>query len=130
MCSQTVDRATTDPARARQELQDGELARRELDGNAGPPDLPGRGVDRQLAQLEGRYRISVGAANHRVDPGDELREREWLGEVVVGAEIETANAIVDHVARRQDEHRRADSVGASRLQAPSSRRGAAASDRE
>ena len=39
---------------------------------------------------------------------EELRQRKWLDQIIVGAEIQTKNAIVDTVPGRKDQHRRFD----------------------
>ena len=49
----------------------------------------------------------VGPASHRADTGDELRQGEGLGQVVVRPGIEAVHALVDFAARgqQQDGHR-------------------------
>ncbi len=49
------------------------------------------------------------APHQCVEPGDELRERERLGQVVIRARLEAHDAVVDRAARRQHDDRRRDS---------------------
>src|SRR5262245_18938862 len=70
--------------------------------------------------LEVRDRCVLGqrrwtAARERVQTSHELTKREWLREVVVCSGIETTDAIIDRVARRQHEHGRSDAAAAQRL---------------
>lgn len=46
----------------------------------------------------------VVAAHHRAQPREQLVEREWLHEVIVGAQIEPGHPIGDGIARGQHEH--------------------------
>ena len=55
------------------------------------------------------------AAQERVEPGDDLLERERLDDVVVGARLQSRHPVADLVARRQDAHRE---VVSGRAQAP------------
>ena len=45
------------------------------------------------------------AAQERVQPGDDLLERERLHDVVVGARLQPRDPVADLVARREDAHR-------------------------
>ena len=70
---------------------------------AGALDLAGHRVHRQVGEDEralvvGVARAEGAAAHHRADPGEQLVERERLGEVVVGAGVETVDAVADRVA--------------------------------
>src|SRR5581483_8862413 len=49
-------------------------------------------------------------------PREQLGYGERLDEIIVGAQVETAHAIVDAVAGRQDQHRRVDPLLTKRLQ--------------
>ena len=55
------------------------------------------------------------AAQQRVQPGDDLLERERLHDVVVGARLQPRHPVADLVARREDAHRQ---VVPGRAQAP------------
>ena len=50
----------------------------------------------------------------RAKSSHELAEGKRFGEIVVGAGVEAANAVVDGVARREHQHRGADSAFAQR----------------
>ena len=73
------------------ELTGGELHRAALED-----DLVAGRVDGEAAQVSGardRIRVGVGAAQDRLDPGDQLAGRERLGHVVVGAELEAEDLV-------------------------------------
>ena len=59
------------------------------------------------------------AAGERADPGDEFGERERLGQVVVGAEVEAVHPVAHRARRGQHQdaglRRRADQRGADRV---------------
>src|SRR5687768_1872758 len=74
--------------RAGEELENRELARGQVDQRPRPPHLAARRVDRQIPDLDGRYRIAVRPPDHRADARNQLGEGEWLRQVVVGAEIQ------------------------------------------
>ena len=62
-----------------------------------------------------RYRRSpVGAvaAQQRAQPGEQLVEVEGLDQIVVGAGIQSLDAVVDRAERRQQQDRRRDAGGA------------------
>ena len=55
---------------------------------------------------------SIGpAAGEGAEPGEELLERERLGEVVVGPGIEAAHAVLDRVAGGEHQHGRPPALG-------------------
>ena len=72
------------------------------------PDLaPGR-VDDDLAHPAAGLRARPQAApQHGADPRPQLRIVERLDQVIVGAEVEPANAIVVGAATGEDDHRQA-----------------------
>ncbi len=82
---------------AREKLQDPVLlgrARNELTRRANRPHAT---IDLDaIEMLHGsRLRLSrVRAAQHRVDPGDELSHAKWLDDIVVGAQIETGDPVL------------------------------------
>ena len=55
------------------------------------------------------------APQQRVHANEQLRERERLGQVVVAAGVEAAEAVRDPVARAQEEDRRAHAARTQRL---------------
>ena len=74
--------------------------------------LARRRVEPEVADREHRGPLGVAAARERAQPRQQLRERERLDEVVVGAAVEPGDAVVDGVARRQHQHRRPHAGGA------------------
>ena len=88
----------------------------QLDLRVAAPDAarrPGRAAGRR-PRAPAAARTSP-AARQRAQAREQLGERERLGQVVVGAGVEAADAIVDGVARREHDHRRPDAL---RAQAP------------
>ena len=91
-----------------------ELGGRELDHGVSAARRVGRRVEPQRAGHDRRLK-SAGAAQQRVQTGDELGELEGLGEVVVAPRAEAGQAIRQGVARREEQHRRADALRAQGL---------------
>src|SRR5262245_50317919 len=83
-----------------------ELPYREVERLAAPCHLAGRQIHRQVRLLESQDVIRAAAAQERTDPRQELGKGKRLDEIVVRAEIETLDAVVDGVLRRQDQHGR------------------------
>jgi hypothetical protein len=86
-------------------------------------------VELQVAQAQLRGRLRTGrrtAAQQRAHTGQQLREGKGLDEVVVGALLQPAHAVLDLVARREHQHRRV-AAGARSAAARRSRRRRAAS---
>ena len=54
---------------------------------------------------DARPAVRLRAPQERAHARGELRHREWLHHVVVRAEIETAHAVIDRIARREHQHR-------------------------
>jgi len=54
-------------------------------------------------------------AHERLQPRDELDERERLGDVVVTSGVESGDAVDERVVRGEEEHRRLDAPSAQRL---------------
>ena len=73
-------------------------------------DLARRRVEPEVADLEHRRPLHGSPPHERPQPREELGERERLRQVVVGARVETGDAVVDAVARREHEHRRPHAV--------------------
>jgi hypothetical protein len=92
---------------ARDEPQEVELLGRKPDLDAALADLPRAGVHRQIADLEplDRRRGRARTPEHGLDPSDQLPRRERLGDVVVGAELETHDAVGFLAERGQHDHR-------------------------
>ena len=60
---------------------------------------------REPAVLDDGRLAAHAAANQRTGPGLQLLEREGLGQVVVGAQVEPLDPVAQRVARREDQHR-------------------------
>ena len=56
--------------------------------------------------------LVAGAAQDGVDPGDDLGQREGLGDVVVAPDGEARQLVLQRVAGGQEEHRHPQPVGA------------------
>ena len=71
-------------------------------------DLHGLGVeiDHEVAGIDDRLRVALGAANDGVDAGDQLVLVERLGHVVVGAEAEAFDLVLDAGEAGEDQDRR------------------------
>jgi hypothetical protein len=85
-----------------------ELLRLQLDLAAAARDPAGHHVDLQIADRKRALRRRDPRAPHqRIEPGSQLAERERLGQIVVPACAQAANAVVDLGQGAQDEDRRA-----------------------
>src|SRR3954452_12605746 len=85
-------------------LEDRELASGQLDrGPADGDQVPGR-VDDKLADAQLRRALGGPAADQRAYAREQLPEVERLGQVVVGAGVEPADAIADPDARGEHEY--------------------------
>ena len=88
-----------------QVLEQGELARAEVDGAApeahGAPPL----VQLELAHAEHLVGLQRRAPQERAGAGEQLREGEGLGEVVVGAGVQAGHLVVDLVAGGEQQDR-------------------------
>ena len=94
------------PGVAHQVLEQRELPRPQLDLPAGPAHLAGQEVHLDVERGEARgLRRSRRAADEGLHAGEELGEGEGLGEVVVAAGLQAADAVVDGAARAQEQHR-------------------------
>ena len=68
-------------------------------------DSLGVEIDDQIAGIDDRLGVALGAANDRVDARDQLVLVERLGHVVVGAEAETFDLVLDAGEAGQDQDR-------------------------
>ena len=64
------------------------------------------GSSRSGADRDDHWPLSRVATRQGTQPGQQLAEGEWLGEVVVGARVEPANPIIDRRARGEHDDRR------------------------
>ena len=103
----------------RERVEQLELGRRQLGAAAVDERLHLARVDAQLLDLDRLAAPLLGRAHaaprRRADARDELAHRERLHEVVVGADLERVHAVVLGAARGDDDDRRADPLGARRL---------------
>ncbi len=84
-----------------------ELGRREVDGVAVPAHLVGALVEFEIGEAEDPVVLGLvsGAAQDGMHPGDHLGQREGLRHVVVAADGEAGQLVLQGVARRQEEDR-------------------------
>ena len=99
------------PGVAEQEGEQRELLGRQVDLPAGSRDPTGRGIDDEVGdpELDG---LLLTPAQQRTDPRRQLGEREGLHHVVVGAEVETADAVLEGAFGGEHEHRKPGLVSA------------------
>ena len=76
--------------------------------------MPAGGVELEVAVDERRCQRWARAPRQRADPRDQLGEVERLGEVVVGADAETLDAILERPGRGQHQHPARAAVGDQR----------------
>jgi hypothetical protein len=97
---------------AHERLEQRDLARREDDlGRAAPRAVRSR-VEPQAPGREHRGPPARRAPHERPQPREQLGEGERLRQVVVGARVEPAHAVLDGVARGEHDDRRPDARGA------------------
>ena len=96
-------------------LQHRELGARELDRGVVSPHGAVGGVEHESTALEARRSRVIAAPSQGPQPRLQFREGEGLGQVVVGAAIEPADAIGDRIARGEHQDRRPDVVLAKAL---------------
>jgi hypothetical protein len=61
-------------------------------------------VDHEIAGLDHRLGVALGAAHDRVDAGDQFVLVEGLGHVVVGADAETLDLVLDAGEAGEDQN--------------------------
>src|SRR5437660_2068482 len=92
---------------AHQVFEERELARADVDDLAGARHAPRQQIEDQVRDGQRRRLRRAGSAAHeRLHAREQLGERERLGEVIVAAGLQAADAIVDRAPRAQNEHRR------------------------
>src|SRR5215470_11461333 len=87
------------------QVQQGPLARREVDGLVVGADTLACDIDVQAtdhALRSGRHDASL----QRADSRFELADRKRLGEVILGAEVESVHAVLDRIAGGQHQNQR------------------------
>jgi hypothetical protein len=88
---------------AHQVLEEGELARRQIDRTPPARHAPRRGVELQVPDPKDRGSLGGPAPHERAQARQQLGERERLGQVVVGAGVEPRDPVGHRVARRKHE---------------------------
>ena len=87
-----------------QRFEQREFAVRQIDGLAVAGHLMTGLVQRDAEMLDDVFRAAGLAPQHRADAGSQLVEVEGLDDVIVGAGVESLDAIVDRVPGREDQH--------------------------
>ena len=105
-CSSSSSALTSAPSAASERFQDAELlAGQRQRPRAAAGAVPGA-VDREVASAQDRRRRRR-PTGQRPHAGDELREHEWLAQVVVRAQLEPVDPVLDVAGRREHEDSRA-----------------------
>src|SRR5665213_563772 len=89
----------------KQELGQREFARRQVDGNVVVEKPPRDGIEAQPAMRHLAAGVDLRALIRRAHAGLEFGQVERLGHVVVGAQVEPLDALVERVARGEDQYR-------------------------
>ncbi|MGY3395782.1 hypothetical protein ACVWW6_008373 [Bradyrhizobium sp. USDA 3311] len=89
----------------REELQHLVFLAGQMHALAADFDRLGVEVDDEVAGLDDRLGMSLGAAHDRVDAGHQLVLVEGLGHVVVGADAETLDLVLDAGEAGEDQNR-------------------------
>src|ERR1035437_7893254 len=90
----------------REELEDLVLLAGEMHTRAIDLDRLGVEVDDEIAGLDDGLGVALGAAHDGVDACHQLVLVEWLGHVVIGAEAETFDLVLDAGEAGEDQNRR------------------------
>ncbi len=104
------------PLRRREQLQHLVFLAGEVHARAVHLDGLGVEIDHEIAGLDDRLGVALGAAHDGVDARDQLVLVERLGHVVVGAEAEAADLVLDAGEPGEDQDRRLDLGDAQRAQ--------------
>ena len=94
------------PLRRRKQLQHLVFFAGQMHAGAVDLDRLGVEIDAEVAGLDDRLGVALGAAHDGVDARDQLVLVERLGHVVVGAEAETLDLILNSGEPREDQDRR------------------------
>ena len=78
-------------------------------------DFAADAIENEVADLEA-LRRRLAAAEQRAHAGQQFDEGEWFDQVVVGAAFEAFDAVVDSIARAEDQDRRTGLAIANLLQ--------------
>ena len=96
------------PLRRREQLQHLIFLAGQVHALAADFDRLGVEIDDQVAGVDDRLGVALGAADDRVDARDQLVLVERLGHVVVGAEAEALDLVLDAGEAGEDQDRRLD----------------------
>ncbi len=97
------------PARmAEEELEQGELLRRQVKLGPGPPGALGRRVQPEVTLGQDHRAGPVVPPGQRAQPRGQLEQAERLDQVVVRARVEPPDPVADPVPGRQHQHRNPD----------------------
>ena len=89
-----------------EQLEEQELGARELDPALSPVDLVRDRVEDEVAVAQDLALVAVaGPAEQRPESGLQLAQRERLDQVVVGADVESGDPILDRIASGEHENR-------------------------
>ena len=91
---------------AEQVVEQAELLGRERNHDRAPKDGVRRRVESKVSELEHRRGRLGGAAKQCTNPGRQFRVGEGLGQIVIGARIESFDLVGQAVSGRQQQHRR------------------------
>jgi hypothetical protein len=92
------------PRRGEQTFEQCELLGTQLEPPAGAEGRPASRIQHDVAAAEGRWKRRGGTARQGADPGDQFGEGERLGQVVVGAETQPVDPVLDRAGRGQHQH--------------------------
>ncbi len=108
------------PLRKREQLEHLVFFAGQVHALAADFDRLGVEVDDEVAGVDDRLGVALGAAHDGVDARDQLVLVEWLGHVVVGAEAEAFDLVLDAGEAGEDQDRRlhlGDAQGPQNLEA-------------
>src|SRR6202043_866474 len=74
-------------------FEDGELARRENDGNSGTGGRAGAGIKDDIANLDLAARLVGAAADEGAETREQFRQIEWFDEIIVRPGVEAFHAV-------------------------------------
>ena len=97
---------------AHEQLEQRELLGGEVELLVAAPRPVRSRIQTEIADLEDGRPLHRRASSQRAQPREQLLEGERLGEVIVGAGIESIDAVVDGVARREHQDGRPDAAAA------------------
>ena len=92
------------PLAEREQLQHLVFLAGQVDALAADLDRLGVEIDHEVAGLDDRLGVTLGTAHDRVDAGDQFVLVEGLGHVVVGANAETLDLVLDAGEAGEDQN--------------------------